>query len=108
LGELALDNILKQVIESEYRAQKILQEAEEERKHISENLEKDLQQLQQQIFNDTNLKILQMKDEKKNNALIQAKKINSENEAKVSSMKNKFENSRELWVKNLFEKIIGR
>lgn len=103
-----MDNILKQVIESEYRAQKILQEAEEERRHTSERIEKSVNQLKQQILDDTNQKILQMKEEKKSFALSQAQKINAESDMKVSLMRQKFENNRELWVKSLFEKIVGR
>lgn len=103
-----MDNIIKQVIESEYRAQKILREAEEERKNAAGHTERDVLELKERILKEAGLNILRLKEDKLNSARETAEKIKQDTGAKASLMEKRFAENRELWLHSLFNKITGR
>jgi|GEM_PF-1006494 len=108
IGGPALESIIREIIESEYRAQKIVNEAEEERRLAAHNIETEIQKIKDDIFSQTNEKIETIRKEKLEYARSQAGKIIQEANAKASSMEKTFSENRFAWVECLLDNILGR
>jgi len=102
-----MEDIIRQVIESEYRAQKIIGEAEERRNYLSISIEDEIRKIKDDIFASVENEINKIRNEKRCLADGQAKKIMTEAEKSVSLMQHKFESSRQKWAKSLMDIILG-
>ena len=107
-GGAELENIIKQVIESEYRAQRIIEEVENERKQAAYNIEKEIGQLKADIFSLAEQKAETVKSEKLKQAQAEAAQILSLSQEKALLMIQKFEKKRNTWVERLFNKVLER
>ena len=103
-----MESIIKEIIESEYRAQKIVNEAEEERRLAAYNIENEIQKLRDDIFFQINEKIKKIREEKLEYAHNQAGKILQEAQTKASFMEKRFAENRSAWVECLLKNILGR
>jgi len=102
-----LENIIKQIIETEYRAQKIVNEAKNEQLQSSRDFESEINSLKDKIFSAAKQKAETIKAEKLKYAKEQSDKILTEANEKVSSMRVMFENNRELLVKQLYDNVLN-
>lgn len=107
-GGPKLENIIKQVIESEYRAQKIIDEVEKERKQAAYNIEKEIQRIKEDIFSSARKQAEEVKVEKQKYAKSQAEEIMSHARERTSLMQKKLEKNRDMWVKYLFDNVLNR
>lgn len=103
-----MDNIIKKVIESETRAQMILAEVEDERKHSAINTEVEIQKLREEIFLSTEKKLEDIRSEKLAQAAAQVEEINAQAYLKAAAMEKKLAEKKAEWVQYLLEKITGR
>jgi len=101
-----LDKIIRQVIESEYKAHKIVAEAHEQEKHLAENIESEIRKIKEEIFADAKKKAEKIKTESLEYAKAKAEEIISEANENVSLMQAKFKENRDVWVKSLLDKIL--
>jgi len=102
-----LENIIKKVLESEYRARKIMNEVEEQRKQAELDAEKYILDVKDSILLTLKEEIDKYKTEKQQEALVQSQKIMNEANEKVLLMQKKFEENKTLWVQEVFAKVIG-
>lgn len=103
-----MDTIIKQVIESEYRAQRIIDEVENQRKLAESTLQEEIGKVREDIFSGSNLKAREIKTKKIEQAKVQAAQIMSEARDRASQMQKKLEENRNNWVKSLFENVLNR
>lgn len=102
-----MENVLKQVIESEYRAQKIISEAKYEIKQSAENLQNEIDNIKEKIFSTAKKAADEIKTSKHKQAEQECEKIMLMANEKADHMKKSFIENREIWVKTLFEKVIN-
>jgi vacuolar-type H+-ATPase subunit H len=102
-----LENIIKQVIETEYRAQKIVREAEKEQKQTSHDLEAEINSIKDKIFYSAKQKAEAVKAKELKYAKEQSDTIMSEAYEKASSMRIMLEKNRESLVKNLYDSVLN-
>jgi len=107
LGGSILEYIIKKIIESEYRAREIVREAEEQRKQMERYAENFISDLENNILAAVEEKINKYKVEKEKEAVAEIQKIMDTTNQKISLIEKRFEANRELWVRELFDKIIG-
>ena len=103
-----MESIIRKVIESEYRAQRIISEVEDARKQAELNIEKKIQKISNEISLSLEQKTERLKAEKKEQARVQAEQIISEANEKISIMENELKENRDAWVKCLLDNILGR
>ncbi|MCX7841816.1 MAG: hypothetical protein N2489_01915 [Clostridia bacterium] len=101
-----MDNIIKQVIESEYRAQKIINEVENESKQAVENLEKEIQKIRDEIFLSMMNRAASIKAEKLEQAKVKAEEILDQTRARTARMMQKLEENRGIWVQQLLDHVL--
>lgn len=106
MGEFLLDSILKQVIESEYRAQKIISEAQEEKKHLAENLQDEIKKIKEKIFFSVEKKAKEIKASEHKFAILKAEEIIASANVKVTGMKESYRDNKEQWVNLLLDKVL--
>ena len=102
-----MEDVIRQVIESEYRARKIVGEAEERRSYLSTSIEDEIQKIKNDIFASVESKIEKIRKEKLSLADDQAGKIMTEAENAVSLMQQKYESNRQKWAKSFMDVILG-
>ena len=107
-GRLRMENIIKQVIESEYRAQQILAEVEEERRQAVAALDKEIDQVREDIFLTVRRKAEAIKAEKMSSAQRSAEEILSGARTQAFLMQAKYRENRDSWVNSLIERVLDR
>ena len=70
-----MEDIIKQVIESEYRARQIVEEAEERRKHFTDTVEDEIRKIKDGIFASVNNEIEEIRKNNQHQADIKVKEI---------------------------------
>lgn len=103
-----MDNIIKQVIETEYKAQKIVNELEKERKQAISNMERDILKAKEEIFSLSERKAKKIKTGKLEQARTEAYQIMSEARIKADKLQKKFESRRDIWAKDMMKAVIGQ
>jgi vacuolar-type H+-ATPase subunit H len=106
-GGLYLENIIKQVIETEYRAQRIVNEIKKEQLQSVRDVDLEINLIKEKIFSAAKQKAESIKAEKLKYAKEQSNKIITEAHKKVSSMRAMLENDRELLVKQLYDNVLN-
>ncbi|NSW90892.1 MAG: hypothetical protein HPY74_09540 [Firmicutes bacterium] len=101
-----MENILRKVIEIEYRAQRIMGEGAEERKQAVLEAEEKIALIKEEIFLSLKKSIEEIKAEKQKEAKQESERIMLETKNKVSLMQKEFNENRNLWVKDIFNDII--
>lgn len=103
-----MENIIKKVIESEYRAQQIISEVAEERKQAGYNAKQEVRRIREEIFMSLQQELDRIKTEKLEQAKIHADLITSEANEKISRMQSKLSENRDEWVRCLLDSILRR
>lgn len=103
-----MESIIKQVIESEYRAQEIIDEVENERKQAAFNINMEIERLKDDIFSSARQQAEKIETEKKRQAEAEASRIIKEAKEKALSMQQKLNSNKDFWIDCLFKKIIGQ
>lgn len=101
-----MENIINQVIESEYRAQKIIAEAQEESKLAESRIENEIRKIKEDVFLLAQKKVEDIRSEKQKYAKAQTDKIMSEAGVKASLMREKLVQNRDRWVKLLLDNVL--
>jgi len=101
-----MENIIRKVIESEYRAQQIVREGVESRKLALIEAEKEISRISKEINDSLRNKIDKIKAEKKREAGQESEKIIMEARNKVFALKNEFSRRKDMLVKEIFSDII--
>lgn len=102
-----MENVIKQVIESEYRAQEIIREVKEEQRVASLNIEKEVSKIKEDIFMSARQKLEDIKIANDKYAEAQVEKILSEARAKALSLYKELEMNKASWVRCLLNSILG-
>lgn len=102
-----MENIIRKVIESEYRAQRILAEVEEERRQSAASLEAEIERAREEIFLSVRQKAEAIKAEKLENARIQAEEILSAAKAQASAMQARYREHKDSWVDSLILRVMN-
>ncbi len=99
-------NIIKQIMESEYKAHKIVDEAKEKMQQSENNIEKEIQRIKNEIFSSARQKADAIKAEKMEQAKTQVEEIKLRTGEEVASLRKKLEENRSKWVEELVERIL--
>lgn len=102
-----MEKIIKQVIESEYRAQKIIDEIEKERKQIELNTECEIEKIREKIFLAARQKAEEIKANKLRAAEMHSREILSEAHKRANLMQSKFKENKRSWIKLLINDILN-
>lgn len=103
-----MDNIVEKIVEIEYKAQKIIEEAEHERDYVSAHIDEEVESLKKKIFSKTRTQIQDHRTKKLEYANKEAHRIIQAAEQKSAAMEKDFATNRDKWVQCLFDHVMGR
>ena len=101
-----MENILKKIIEIEYKAQGIKGEGTEERKRAFIEAEANVARIKEEISLSLQKSIEGIKEEKQREARQESERLEMEAEKKIRLMRKEFDKNRDLWVRDIFNDII--
>jgi len=102
-----MEGVIDKVIEIEYKAQKVVQEAVAEQNRILEDIEKETQALKEEILGNVSNKINQIKSKEIEEAKNEAEKILHNASVKAENMKKEAELNKKTWLNQLFRNVTG-
>jgi len=102
-----LDNIIRKVIESEYKAQKIIEQVENERNLAISKMESQIQKMKDSILLSAREKAESIKIENMKQAETQAEGIITKARQKASLMQVELEENMDTWVECLVNKVLN-
>ncbi len=102
-----MNNIVKSVLDIEYKAQKITEEAINDKEQIPSIIANETENLRKQIRADIEEKLRDFKDRELSYAVRESERIKAEASKKADEMKSQFESHRDSWVQCIFESILG-
>ncbi len=101
-----MENTIKQILEIELRARKIIKEAQEIKAEIKQDALKDMKHLELNACSVRQDDINAIRNDKLSKALDEADKILAEAKEKCNLIEKDLEEKKEIWAKNVFDKII--
>lgn len=103
-----MDNIVNKIVDIEYKAQKIIKEAEQERDSLKTRIDGELEELREKTFSEAEARVKAQRSEKLGYARKEAQRIVLEAGQKSAAMEKSFAENRENWVSSLFNFVIGK
>jgi vacuolar-type H+-ATPase subunit H len=104
---MAMEDVLKKIIELEYKAQQIKNEAIEEKKRLFEEAEAEIAKMKEEIFLSVKNQIEDMKKIEQDNIKKESEKLMLDTERKIGLMWEEFNKNKDLWVKEIFNKVVS-
>ncbi len=102
-----MEDVLKKIIELEYKAQQIKNEATEEKKRLFEEAEAEIAKMKEEIFLSVKNQIEDMKKIEQDNIKKESEKLMLDTERKIGLMWEEFNKNKDLWVKEIFNKVVS-
>ncbi len=102
-----MEDVLKKIIELEYKAQQIKNEAIEEKKRLFEEAEAEIAKMKEEIFLSVKNQIEDMKKIEQDNIKKESEKLMLDTERKIGLMWEEFNKNKDLWVKEIFNKVVS-
>lgn len=101
------DDVVKKMLELEKRAKDIVSEAEERKKHIDEEVENEIIAMRgsyaERADNRVD-KVMRFEEEMAEKKLAE---LRQSTDATMAKIKKTYDNNREKWICELYEKVIG-
>lgn len=100
-----MENTIRQVLEIEMRARKIVQEAEEMKRNMKDEALKKMQDLENNACSMRQVEIDELRKQKMDLALAKSEEIMKQAEIKAKVLRTEYEKKGLLWAKDVFTKI---
>ncbi|TYQ17696.1 UNVERIFIED_CONTAM: Vacuolar (H+)-ATPase G subunit [Acetivibrio alkalicellulosi] len=103
-----MDNVIEKIIEIEYRAQNIVNEALQHCEYRSkEQIEDEIKKERDRIFSSVMQKVEKVREDNLRMARVQAKKFSRDTRVKVANLNKSLDSNKDKWVKLIVGNILG-
>lgn len=103
-----MDAIIKKIIDIEQKAQQIVNEAEDEKKLIEQNLSSEVEKMHEEIRTKANKKIEQVRKLELSEADLAVKDVVLKSEQQIKNMIQYSNEKRAQWEELIIQRVIGR
>lgn len=101
-----MDDLIKKIIDIEDRAQAVIADAKKQQQELDQTIEKETRKLERDIKQRADKKSMTIKEFEDAEAERKITDIRKFIEEKEKSLEQKYQNNKDVWVKQIFENII--
>lgn len=102
-----MKDIIKNILEIENKANKIIEDGIEEKNQLITQMNKDIDKMRVDISAMVDSKLNQLAQQENKEAQESIERINKTAEKRLKSMESLYQEKRELWVDSVFDIVIG-
>ncbi len=102
-----MEDIISAIIDLEYKAQDIIAKAKEEEEREDKLFDQKIEDLQKTIENDADKKIAKLREKELEEAEKECKVHQKACDLKLEEMKKKVAGNKEVWIKELVDKVLA-